>query len=60
MSYDEKTGRMDWKDEYVWMAISLISGLALSFIYLYFNRFPNANQVGVISISCIGFMCSVF
>ena len=54
MSYDEKTGKIDWKDEYSWVAISLISGLVLSFIYLYFNRFPNANHVAVISICCIG------
>ena len=55
MSYDEKTGKMDWKEEYAWIAISLISGLVLSFIYLYFNRFPSANHVAVISICCFGF-----
>lgn len=55
MSYDEKTGKMDWRDEYAWMAISIISGLALSFLYLYFNRFPNASRVVLVSICCVGF-----
>jgi len=55
MSYDEKTGKMDWKDEYSWIAISLVSGLVISFIYLYYGRFPNANHVAVIIICCISF-----
>lgn len=55
MSYNEKTDKMDWKDEYSWMAISVISGIVLSFIFIYFNRFPNSNLVTVISVCCIGF-----
>jgi hypothetical protein len=55
MSYDEKTDKMDWKGEYAWMVISFISGLLLSFIFIFSNRFPNANHVSVILICCIGF-----
>ena len=55
MGYDEKTDKIDWKDEYVWAAISVISGLVLSFITIYFNRFPTANHAAVISFCCLGF-----
>ena len=43
MSYDAKTNQMDWKDEYSWILISLISGLILSFLFYYFERFPGAS-----------------
>ena len=55
MSYDEKTDKMDWKDEFSWMVISVISGIVLSFLFIYFNRFPNSSLVTVISVCCIGF-----
>ena len=35
MSYDEKTDKMDWKNEYSWMIISVISGIVLSFLFIY-------------------------
>jgi len=49
MSYDEKTDRMDWKDEFDWIGISLISGLLLAFIFFYFERFPDASHITVIA-----------
>ena len=55
MSYDEKTDKIDWKDEYSWMVISAISGIVLSFMFIYFNRFPSSRLVTVISVCCIGF-----
>lgn len=55
MSYDEKTDKMNWKDEFSWMVISVISGIVLSFIFIYFNRFPNSNLLMVTSFCCIGF-----
>ena len=55
MSYDEKTDRMDWKDEFDWIGISLISGLLLAFIFFYFDRFPDASHITVIAICCAGF-----
>ncbi len=55
MSYDEKTDKIDWKDEYAWVVISLISGLVLSFMFIYFKRFPTASNVAVLSICCICF-----
>ena len=55
MSYDDMTGRIVLKDEFTWIVISLISGLLLSLIFVYFDRFPNANHV-VVSVLCsIGF-----
>jgi uncharacterized membrane protein YfcA len=55
MSYDDKSGKMDWKDESIWMLISLISGAVLSFIFIHFNRFQNIGAAGVFSLCCIGF-----
>ena len=55
MSYDEKTDKMNWKDEFSWIAISAVSGIVLSLIFMYVNRFPNAHLVTVISGCCIGF-----
>lgn len=43
---------MNWKGEYAWMVISFISGLLLSFIFIYFKRIPNVNHVLVIFICC--------
>ena len=55
MSFDEKTERMDWKDEASWMAISAISGLCLWLIYLYFERFPDSNQLTVLALCVASF-----
>jgi hypothetical protein len=53
MSYDDKTGRMDWKDEFSWMSISLTSGVALSFLFIFFNKFQNAGYFVVFFLSSI-------
>jgi len=55
MSFNEKTDQMDWKDEFVWMLISIVYGLLLSFLFLYFQRFPEANNLVVILSCCIAF-----
>ena len=55
MSYDEKTDRVDWKDESGWIVISLMSGLLLSFTYSHFRRFPDTSHVAVMAICCVGF-----
>ena len=55
MSYDDETGKMDWKDESIWMLISLISAAVLSFIFIHFNRFQNVGATEVFSLSCIGY-----
>ena len=51
MSYDEKTNQMDWKDEFCWILISLISGSILSFLFYYFDRFPHASYM-TLSVIC--------
>jgi hypothetical protein len=53
MSYDDKTGEMDWKDESNWMLISLISEAVLSFIFIHFNKFQNAGATAVFSLCSI-------
>jgi|GEM_PF-1617667 len=55
MSYDEQTDRMNWKDEMNWIAISVVSGVLLSLLFLYFNTFPGANGVLLSVLCCIGF-----
>ena len=55
MSYDVKTDKMDWKDEYSWIAISIVSGIILSFLFFYFDQFPDANPIITIVLSCFGF-----
>ncbi len=55
MSYDEKTDKMDWKDECSWMPISLIAGMLLSFIFFDFEKFSKNSSVVVLSVCCIGF-----
>jgi len=55
MSYDEKTDRMDWRDEISWIVISIVSGGALSLLFLYFERFPGVNGILLFVLCCIGF-----
>ena len=55
MSYDDQTGRMNWKDESAWVAVSVISGTVLSFMFSHFNKFQNTSNISLISICCIGF-----
>lgn len=55
VSYDEKTDRMNWKDEYSWLVISFVSGLFLSFLFIFFDRFPEANNIAIYAICCGGF-----
>ena len=55
MSYDDRTGHIVLKDEFTWIVISLISGLLLTLIFIYFDRFPVANHVLVAAICSIGF-----
>ena len=55
MSYDDKIDKMNWKDECSWIVISFISGLLLSLIYFYFDRFQGFNQIAVTFCCSIGF-----
>ena len=56
MSYNEKTDQMDWKDEFTWMGIALVAGLILSILFIYFERFPGANNNLVGIVSCVAFL----
>jgi len=55
MSFDEKTGRMNWKDESVWVLISVVSGVLLSSVYLYFQTFPDTDHLVIVLICPVGF-----
>ena len=55
MTFNEKTDRMNWKDEFVWFAISAVSGSLLWLIYLYFDQFTDFNQLVVFCLSVAGF-----
>ena len=46
---------MDWKDEFIWLVVSVISGLMLWLIFFYFERFPDASHIVVLSLSISGF-----
>lgn len=46
---------MDWKDECSWLAISLISGLLLSSLFIIFDRFPATSNGMIFIICCAGF-----
>lgn len=55
MSYDAQTDRMNWKDECSWLAISFVSGLLLSSLFIFFDRFPATNNMVILAICCAGF-----
>lgn len=55
MSYNAKTDRMDWKDEFSWLAIALVSGVLLSSVFIFFDRFPGVNNWVIFLICCAGF-----
>lgn len=55
MGYDEKTDRMNWGDEFGWFGISFFSGIVLSILFLFFDRFPKANIIVLFFICIFGF-----
>ena len=55
MSFDEKTDVMNWKDECIWILISIGSGTLLALLYFYFQTFPAANPVVLVLLCCLGF-----
>jgi len=55
MSYDINTDSMDWKGESSWIGIAVISGLILSLVFTYVERFPGSNPLVVALCSCLGF-----
>lgn len=55
MSYDEKTGKMNWRDELTWIAVSIVCGLVLALIYFVHGRFPDASRFAVVLACSLGF-----
>jgi len=55
MSYNTNTDRMDWKDESTWIGIATVSGLVLTLLFSYFDRFPESSALVVVLCSCLGF-----
>ena len=55
MSFNDKTEQMDWKDEFVWLAIACISGGLLWLVFSWFGRFPDTSQLVVLALTITGF-----
>ena len=55
MSFNFNSDRMNWKDELSWVVISIVSGLMLSLLFVFFDKFPNANIILTSVISVAGF-----
>lgn len=55
MNYDLNTDRINWKDECSWIGIALVSGLVLSLLFSFFDRFPASNPLVITFWSCVGF-----
>ena len=55
MSYDERTGKIDWRDERTWAAISVCSGIGLALIYLFTRQFSGASGVALVLVCSLGF-----
>ena len=55
MSFNDETGQMDWRDEIVWIMISVGSGIVLSFLYSHFRRFPDTKYSVILLICCAAF-----
>lgn len=45
---------MNWQDEFKWMYIAFGAGVLLSFLLIYFQRFPDTNYILLSAICCIG------
>jgi hypothetical protein len=54
MSYDKKTGKFDLKGELSWIAVSLISGIIMTSMFVYYNRFPGVSLAFIIICCCVG------
>ena len=54
MSYDEKTGKFDWKSELSWIAVSFLSGIIMTFMFVYYSRFPGVSLAFIIICCCVG------
>ena len=55
MSYNESADRMNWKDEFGWITISILSGLLLSVLFVYFDKYPDASIILIAVICCVSF-----
>ena len=54
MSYNEKTDKIEWKGEWSWFAVSLISGIIMSLMFVYYKRFPGVSLAFIIICCCVG------
>jgi hypothetical protein len=55
MSFDEKTDKMNWKDEFVWIGISGFSGLVQWLLFGYFEKFEDVSHITLLSLSILCF-----
>jgi len=55
MSFDERTDQMNWKDEFVWIGISGVSGLVQWLLFIYFEKFEDVSHITLLSLSILCF-----
>ena len=54
MGYNEKTDKINWKGEWSWLAVSIISGIIMSLTFVYYDRFPEASLAFIVICCCVG------
>jgi hypothetical protein len=55
VNYDETTDRMHWRDELIWVVISLVSGILLAGLFIFFDKLPKVNSFLLSTMCCTGF-----
>ena len=48
MGYDVKSDKMDWKDEFSWFVIAIVSGSVLSMLFIHFDKFSGTSPITII------------
>ena len=54
MSYNPKTDSMNWRDETIWLAVSIASGLLLVVVFSHSEKFAGASPLVLNSICIVG------
>ena len=54
MGFDPDTNEMDWHDELIWIGTALVTGVLLSLVLIYFQRFASTNIFLIIVLACSG------
>jgi hypothetical protein len=55
MGFDEKTGRMDWRDELSWIAVAAVSGVLQWLLFRHFGTFAATSPPVVLALTLLAF-----